>query len=38
MDPPVSIEVVERKIFLIRDQRVMIDSDLAELMVPRQKG
>ena len=31
MDPSVSIEVVERKILLIRDQRVMIKSDLAEL-------
>jgi len=31
MNPSVSIEVVERKILLIRDQRVMIDSDLAKL-------
>jgi hypothetical protein len=31
MDLSVSIEVVERRILLIRDQRVMIDSDLADL-------
>jgi hypothetical protein len=31
MGPSVLIEVVERKILLIRDQKVMLDADLAEL-------
>ena len=28
---PVPVELVERKIYLIRDHRVMLDRDLAEL-------
>ena len=30
-DSPVSIEVIEGKILLIRGQKVMLDADLAEL-------
>jgi hypothetical protein len=29
--PPVPVEMIERRIFLIRGQRVMLDRDLAEL-------
>jgi hypothetical protein len=28
---PVSVEMIERRIFLIRGQKVMVDTDLAEL-------
>jgi hypothetical protein len=28
---PVPVELIERRIYLIRDQKVMLDSDLAEL-------
>ena len=28
---PVPVELVERRIYLIRSQKVMLDSDLAEL-------
>ncbi|MBI4765496.1 MAG: ORF6N domain-containing protein [Deltaproteobacteria bacterium] len=31
MDSLIPVEVIERKIFLIRSQRVMLDADLAEL-------
>ena len=31
MDAIVPIEMIERKIYLIRGQKVMLDSDLAEL-------
>ena len=31
MEPIVPIEVIERKIYIIRGQKVMLDSDLAEL-------
>jgi phage regulator Rha-like protein len=31
MQPPVSVERIERKIYFIRDQKVMLDSDLAQL-------
>lgn len=31
METTVPVEVIERKIFLIRGQKVMLDSDLAEL-------
>lgn len=31
MDSIVPVEVVERKIYLIRGQKVMLDADLAEL-------
>ena len=31
MRPPVSVERIERRIYFIRDQKVMLDSDLAEL-------
>jgi len=30
---PVPLEVVERRIYLIRGQKVMLDSDLADLGV-----
>ena len=30
-EPPVPVEMIERKIFLIRGQKVMLDRDLAEL-------
>lgn len=29
--PPVSLELIERRIYIIRGQKVMLDSDLAEL-------
>jgi phage regulator Rha-like protein len=29
--PPVPVEMIERRIYLIRNQKVMLDSDLAEL-------
>jgi ORF6N domain len=29
--PPVSLELIERRIYLIRGQKVMLDADLAEL-------
>jgi len=32
---PVSVEVIERRIYLIRAQKVMLDSDLAGLYHPR---
>ena len=28
---PVPVEMIERRIFLMREQKVMLDSDLAEL-------
>src|SRR5262245_55678804 len=28
---PIPVEMIERRIFLFRDQKVMLDSDLAEL-------
>ena len=28
---PIPVEMIERRIFLIRDHKVMLDSDLAEL-------
>jgi hypothetical protein len=31
MDPLVPVEMIERKIYLIRGHRVMLDRDLAEL-------
>ncbi|MFZ3138005.1 MAG: ORF6N domain-containing protein [Thermodesulfovibrionales bacterium] len=31
MNPIVPIEVIEKKIYLIRSRKVMLDSDLAEL-------
>jgi hypothetical protein len=31
MQPAVSVERIERKIYFIRDQKVMLDSDLAQL-------
>lgn len=31
MTIPVSVQLVERRIYLIRDQKVMLDSDLADL-------
>jgi hypothetical protein len=31
MDPHVPIEAIEKKIFLVRGKKVMLDADLAEL-------
>src|SRR5437899_1837909 len=31
--PPMSIQLIERRIYFIRDQKVILDSDLAELYV-----
>jgi len=30
-EPPLPVEMIERKIFLIRGQKVMLDRDLAKL-------
>ena len=30
-DPPIQIQLIERRIYLIRGQKVMLDRDLAEL-------
>ena len=31
MESLIPVEIIERKIYLIRDHKVMLDSDLAEL-------